>query len=380
MGLPHGHTFLKVRDLSKTVFSFSSYTLYASFFALLLLFCFIHQRPKATLVCVCITWQLSVPSLIPSEPFNSTARIEAVDPTKSRPKYHLVPASALYPLLFYHQNGGVFWSKGNLSIVGGTFTENEGPENGGVVFCSDKSRITVAGGIFENNKAQDGAVALVDKGSKLQVENGVFTGNTAESEGGAFSVNEEAGFQVGGGLLDVRAKELSVLGYSGWCCVVLSLKISRVIFYSRSDGRCCPALVSKLFDRFDRPQSRISHENDGRRMFQPVLKNCSESARLTTVTWTARPLVRPRASIIVWPCSTSGYTSKHDMRTVFPTVWTMPIEPEDLSPRSTQQQKFLTLYRRRDETSSVRPAFTVSAPLVKYCLGDNNTNSCFLSD
>ena len=185
---------------------------------------------------------------------------------------------------------------------------------------------------------------------------------------------------MGGGLLDVRAKELSVLGYSGWCCVVLSLKISRVIFYSRSDGRCCPALVSKLFDRFDRPQSRISHENDGRRMFQPVLKNCSESARLTTVTWTARPPVRPRASIIVWPCSTSGYTSKHDMRTVFPTVWTMPIEPEDLSPRSTQQQKFLTLYRRRDETSSVRPAFTVSAPLVKYCLGDNNTNSCFLSD
>lgn len=80
--------------------------------------------------------------------------------------------------------------------MGGTFTENDSPENGGVIFCSEGSRITLTGGVFEDNTAQDGAVALVDGGSDLKVESGVFTGNVAESEGGAFSVNSEAGFQV----------------------------------------------------------------------------------------------------------------------------------------------------------------------------------------
>lgn len=99
----------------------------------------------------------------------------------------------------------MFWSKGNVSILGGTFTENESPQNGGVFFGEDSSLIVMKGGSFEGNMAQDGAVSVVLQGSTIQVEGGVYTGNVAERQGGVFSVYGGGGIQVG------RRKVLEIL-------------------------------------------------------------------------------------------------------------------------------------------------------------------------
>ncbi|CAN0533592.1 unnamed protein product, partial [Laminaria digitata] len=85
------------------------------------------------------------------------------------------------------QNGGVFWTKGNISIVGGTFSDNESPALGGVFYALETSVVAVKGGMFEHNMAQDGAVGVVDKDSTLRVENGTYTGNVAERQGGVFT-------------------------------------------------------------------------------------------------------------------------------------------------------------------------------------------------
>ena len=120
----------------------------------------------------------------------------------------------LLPPFFFRQNGGVFWSKGDIVISGGTFAENTTPESGGVFFGSKESSITLSGGTFEKNMAEDGAVGSVSGGSSLLVENGVFTGNVAEGQGGVFSV-------IDGGDIQARRESkdrtcwnvLSVSGY-----------------------------------------------------------------------------------------------------------------------------------------------------------------------
>ena len=91
----------------------------------------------------------------------------------------------------------MFWSKGNVSIAGGTFTDNESPQNGGVFYGEVSSVIAMKGGRFENNMAQDGAVAVVRKGSTLQIEDGVYTGNVAERQGGVLSSYGGGGIEVG---------------------------------------------------------------------------------------------------------------------------------------------------------------------------------------
>lgn len=111
-------------------------------------------------------------------------------------KWLLDLCALLCPPCSFHQNGGVVWTKGDINISGGMFTENTTPESGGVFFGSEESSITLDGGMFEKNMAEDGAVASVSDGSTLRVENGVFTGNVAEGQGGAFSV-------IGGG--DIQA-------------------------------------------------------------------------------------------------------------------------------------------------------------------------------
>lgn len=94
------------------------------------------------------------------------------------------------------QSGAVIWSKGSLLIVDGNFTNNESPENGGVLFASEFSNFTLAGGYFQGNKAQDGGVLNSIMGSIVQVEGGVYSGNVATSQGGAFSLLGEAHIQV----------------------------------------------------------------------------------------------------------------------------------------------------------------------------------------
>lgn len=85
---------------------------------------------------------------------------------------------------------------GNISVLGGTFTDNESFEKGGVFHGEDSSLIVLKGGSFQNNRAQDGAVAAVRVDSALLVVDGVYTGNVAERQGGVFSSYAGGGIQV----------------------------------------------------------------------------------------------------------------------------------------------------------------------------------------
>lgn len=90
----------------------------------------------------------------------------------------------------------MIWSKGNLLISDGNFTNNNSPENGGVLFASEFSTFTLAGGYFQGNEAQDGGVINAIEGSSVNVEGGVYSGNVALSDGGVFSLLEGANIQV----------------------------------------------------------------------------------------------------------------------------------------------------------------------------------------
>lgn len=144
-------------------------------------------------------------------------------------------------LLSCHQNGGVFWVKGNLSILGGTYLGNGSPETGGVLFCSEGSQITIEGGIFEDNWARDGGVALVDGGTSLRVESGIFSGNVANGQGGVFAANSEGDIQVG------RIFLTSQLFYHPSLLIASSLSVCQ---------QCC-RLRSLVGTRIISPSSRI---------------------------------------------------------------------------------------------------------------------------
>lgn len=112
-------------------------------------------------------------------------------------RYHDYDVLSFALLLSCHQDGGVFWVRGNLSILGGTYIGNASPETGGVLFCSERSHITIESGVFQDNTAGDGGVALVYGGASLKVESGTFSGNVANGQGGVFSANTEGDIQVG---------------------------------------------------------------------------------------------------------------------------------------------------------------------------------------
>lgn len=100
------------------------------------------------------------------------------------------------------EQGGVSYTKGNITILGGNFRDNvataAGEATGGVFFAATGSTITIAGGMFEGNEAKDGAVVYVFSGSSLVVEGGVFEGNMAANSGGGISVVEDGNLNVSG--------------------------------------------------------------------------------------------------------------------------------------------------------------------------------------
>lgn len=100
-------------------------------------------------------------------------------------------------LLFGPQNSGVVWSKGNVSVEGGKFFDNDALADGGVFLASEGCLLTVKGGTFENNTSVDGGVAVINGGGNLQIESGRYSGNVAEKEGGALTVYDGGVVQVG---------------------------------------------------------------------------------------------------------------------------------------------------------------------------------------
>lgn len=46
------------------------------------------------------------------------------------------------------QDGGVFWTKGQLEVQGGTYTDNEAEDRAGVIIVAEEGSAIVTGGQF----------------------------------------------------------------------------------------------------------------------------------------------------------------------------------------------------------------------------------------
>lgn len=90
----------------------------------------------------------------------------------------------------------MFWTKGTLTIRGGTFANNT-VEEGGVLFLSEGGSATVVDGRFEGNEAgTGGGVVSVESGATLVVEGGNYSDNEAGDDGGAFCVGDDGNIEV----------------------------------------------------------------------------------------------------------------------------------------------------------------------------------------
>ncbi|CAB1104673.1 unnamed protein product [Ectocarpus sp. CCAP 1310/34] len=96
------------------------------------------------------------------------------------------------------QSGGVLWTRGNISVLGGHFSNNSA-KNGGVIQGSLKSSVVVEGGTFENNVAENGAVVYVVADGSLAFNGGLLQGNMASNGGGAFFAESGADIEITGG-------------------------------------------------------------------------------------------------------------------------------------------------------------------------------------
>eukprot|EP00752_Nemacystus_decipiens_P010943 g9725.t1 len=96
--------------------------------------------------------------------------------------------------------GGVLWTKGNITVRGGTFVRNIADDAGGVMLLSGEAIATITDGRFAQNEAgTDGGVVSVASGAKLLVEGGEYFENDAGDNGGVFSVGEDGDIEITGG-------------------------------------------------------------------------------------------------------------------------------------------------------------------------------------
>ncbi|CBJ33130.1 polymorphic outer membrane protein [Ectocarpus siliculosus] len=96
------------------------------------------------------------------------------------------------------QSGGVLWTRGEISVLGGHFSNNSA-KNGGVIQGSLNSTIVEEGGTFENNVAENGGVVSVVEDGSLVFNGGLLQGHSASNGGGAFFAESGAGIEVTGG-------------------------------------------------------------------------------------------------------------------------------------------------------------------------------------
>lgn len=83
------------------------------------------------------------------------------------------------------QSGGVIWSKGELNIRGGRFSENSASEGGGVIHAAGSCSATLTAGVFENNQALNGGMVYVGDDAAVVIQGGSAWKNVAKNGGGA---------------------------------------------------------------------------------------------------------------------------------------------------------------------------------------------------
>ncbi|CAM9587167.1 unnamed protein product [Ectocarpus fasciculatus] len=96
------------------------------------------------------------------------------------------------------QSGGVLWTRGEIFVLGGHFSNNSA-KNGGVIQGSLNSTVVVDGGTFENNTAENGGVVYVVEDGSLAFNGGLLQGNSASNGGGAFFAESGADIEITGG-------------------------------------------------------------------------------------------------------------------------------------------------------------------------------------
>ena len=97
----------------------------------------------------------------------------------------------------------MIWSKGEITIRGGTFARNAAQTLGGVLDLSEGSIATLVGGKFEGNTAWwAGGAVSVRSGGELLVKGGDFRENDGTTTGGAISIDH-------GGNVKVRAGDVA---------------------------------------------------------------------------------------------------------------------------------------------------------------------------
>lgn len=110
------------------------------------------------------------------------------------------PIHLLLPPRRSIKQGGVCYTKGNVTILEGYYAGNlaeaDGEAKGGVIFGAEGGNVSIAGGVFERNAAKDGGMAFVFSGGALAVAGGQFTGNVAGNSGGVISVVEDGTVEV----------------------------------------------------------------------------------------------------------------------------------------------------------------------------------------
>ena len=111
--------------------------------------------------------------------------------------------SLLFESTVVHENaarvygGGVLAYNGDITMTGGTISENTAFDGGGI-FISDGD-LSMAGGEVSNNKADDGAGIFIRQGDVL-ISGGEISRNTAEYYGGGAYIYEGDVMFTGGGI------------------------------------------------------------------------------------------------------------------------------------------------------------------------------------
>lgn len=95
------------------------------------------------------------------------------------------------------KDGGVFWTKGLIHILGGDFFSNSADDRAGVWRISEEGSVVVEGGNFEENESFNAGVGFVDDDSELLITGGRFARNVA-TNGGVLDVNRRGNLTVRG--------------------------------------------------------------------------------------------------------------------------------------------------------------------------------------
>jgi predicted outer membrane repeat protein len=93
------------------------------------------------------------------------------------------------------RGGGLFNSRGKVSITNCTFSGNEAEKNGGGLY-NKEGEVSISHCIFSGNAVQHGG-GLSNKGGKVSITNCTFSGNEATGSGGGLFNNQKGEVSIG---------------------------------------------------------------------------------------------------------------------------------------------------------------------------------------